>query len=304
MLAASTAIHADPHPPRPYPTNDNPASHIRFRTASEAEAHRERLIRFIWPGGLPTNTMPSVSVNVGFNPDLAVIVPSRVSRVDRLVADVNGLESIAYLLTPTNAAHANRLVIVHQGHAGPPADTLGYGVGDTANALLAAGYSVVTVEMPLCGWNADVTAVVGGRNVTIPNRGSTGHDDMFNATYLPALGGAGEVLRLFLEPTVQAVNHFQHARPDMKDATMIGLSGGGWTTAMVAAIDTRITLSIPVAGCARSTSRTASDRSPTWSRYSRPCSAKATPRTPPTASPPTWNTSSSPPAALGAGRSW
>jgi hypothetical protein len=31
---------------------------------------------------------------------------------------------------------------------------------------------------------------------------------------------------------------------------MIGLSGGGWTTAMVAAIDTRITLSIPVAGCA------------------------------------------------------
>ncbi|MCX7425965.1 MAG: hypothetical protein NTW96_10155 [Planctomycetia bacterium] len=163
LLAASTALHADPHPPRPYPTNDNPASHIRFRTASEAEPHRERLIRFIWPGGLPTNTMPSVSVNVGFNPDLAVIVPSRVSRVDRLVADINGLESIAYL---------------------------------------------------------------------------------------PALGGAGEVLRLFLEPTVQTVNHFQHARPDMKDATMIGLSGGGWTIAMVAAIDTRIKLSIPVAGCA------------------------------------------------------
>ena len=34
--------------------------------------------------------------------------------------------------------------------------------------------------------------------------------------------------------------------PAMKDVSMIGLSGGGWTTRMAAAIDPRIKLSIPV----------------------------------------------------------
>ena len=80
--------------------------------------------------------------------------------------------------------------------------------------------------------------------------GSSGHNDMFNSTYLPALGGASGVFRLFIEPTVQAINYFQSANPAMKDVSMIGMSGGGWTTTMAAAIDTRIKLSIPVAGSA------------------------------------------------------
>ena len=80
--------------------------------------------------------------------------------------------------------------------------------------------------------------------------GSSGHNDMFNSTYLPALGGASGVFRLFIEPTVQAINYFQSANPAMKDVSMIGMSGGGWTTTVAAAVDTRIKLSIPVAGSA------------------------------------------------------
>jgi len=58
----------------------------------------------------------------------------------------------------------------------------------------------------------------------------------------------GEIFRFFLEPIVVGINHFIHRFPDYNDVSMLGLSGGGWTTALMAAIDTRIDLSIPVAG--------------------------------------------------------
>jgi hypothetical protein len=250
LLMGAANLLADPNPSKPYPTNDNPVSQIRFDTTAGANAKRQQLINYIWPSGLPTTTMPAVTTNVGFNNDLQAITQSYVSRVDRLNAQVNGLDNIAYLMTPANAVNADRLAIVYMGHASSSADALGYGVGDAANALLHAGYSVMTMQMPIAGWNTDTTAVVNGTTVTIPNRGSAGHNDMFNSTYLPALGGASGVLRLFLEPTVQAINYFQIANPAMKDVSMIGLSGGGWTTAVASAIDTRIKLSIPVAGSA------------------------------------------------------
>ena len=66
----------------------------------------------------------------------------------------------------------------------------------------------MTMQMPLCGWNTDNTAVVSGTTVTIPDRGSSGHNDMFNCTD-SRLGGASAVFRLFLEPTVQAINYFR-----------------------------------------------------------------------------------------------
>ena len=46
----------------------------------------------------------------------------------------------------------------------------------------------------------------------------------------------------------QGINYFQHVTPHAGPVSMIGLSGGGWTTSMAAAVDTRIKLSVPVAG--------------------------------------------------------
>ncbi len=50
-----------------------------------------------------------------------------------------------------------------------------------------------------------------------------------------------ETLQVFLEPVVYILNAYG-------PAVMVGLSGGGWTTHLMAAIDERIRLSIPVAG--------------------------------------------------------
>jgi hypothetical protein len=47
---------------------------------------------------------------------------------------------------------------------------------------------------------------------------------------------------------VQVINYFQSVTPHAGDVSMMGLSGGGWSTSMMAAPDTRIKLSVPVAG--------------------------------------------------------
>ncbi len=235
------------------PTNNNPTNHIRFDTAAGADAKRRQLIDWIWSGGLPTSALPSVTNNIAFPAvNLAGVNRSLVSRVDMLDADVSGMDfhAISYLIHPVNTANVNRLAIVHQGHAYTVQDSMDLGVGSTVNRLLKEGYSVIAMQMPLCGWNTDRTVVVpGGTTVTINDVGCGAHNDMF-AKLTPPVLKDGAVFRLFLEPVVQNINYFRSVNANLKDATMIGLSGGGWTTSMAAALDTRIKLSVPVAGSA------------------------------------------------------
>ncbi|HVE70444.1 MAG TPA: hypothetical protein VNI54_03675 [Thermoanaerobaculia bacterium] len=103
------------------------------------------------------------------------------------------------------------------------------------NALLMDGYGVLAVYMPHV---RDAIHLGGG--VYEPADGSPSHDAMFNET--PATGSP---LKCFLEPTIVALNQVQTLYSDYH---MVGLSGGGWTTTLCAAIDTRIRMSFPVAG--------------------------------------------------------
>ena len=61
-------------------------------------------------------------------------------------------------------------------------------------------------------------------------------------------GKGGSALRFFVEPVVQGINQFVRTNPGSADISMIGLSGGGWTTVLAAAVDPRIKLSISVSG--------------------------------------------------------
>jgi hypothetical protein len=97
--------------------------------------------------------------------------------------------------------------------------------------------------MPLFGWNTDTTAIVPGQGTLT----YVSHGAIINDTG-PAGGGMG--LRLFLEPVIQVTNYFKSLTGNLGDTTMLGLSGGGWTTSMIAALDPRIKLSFPVAGSA------------------------------------------------------
>src|SRR5262245_3599675 len=230
----------------PLPTNNNPNNQIRFRTPAAADAERLRLTNFIWSDGLPTGRMPAVTPNIDrgvFAGDLAGIDPSLVSQVDRIDSDVSGFDfhSISYLLRPVNTAHNNQIVIVHHGHVDYE-ERLSFGVDRTVRALLQQGFSVDLMQMPIYGWNFDHTANVPGQGTVDYNS----HVAMIYRTG-PPQGGMG--FRLFLEPVIQNINYFE-TLSGLSDITMIGFSGGGWTTHMAAAIDTRIRLSIQIAGSA------------------------------------------------------
>lgn len=254
MLFAGPAWADYPRPSAPYPTNNDPNNQIRFDTPAEADAKRRQLIDWIWSGGLPMATLPGVTENIAFPAvDLTGINKSLVSRIDKLDANVSGMDfhSISYLIHPVNPAHAGRLAIVHQGHEMTAGTALKGGIKETANRLLQEGYSVIAMQMPLCGWNGDKTIVLpeGGGTATIFYRGTKGHDEMFAKLDPPTLEN-GAVFRFFLEPVVQSINYFQNLPGNSGDVSMIGLSGGAWTTHMAAALDTRIKLSVPVAGSA------------------------------------------------------
>lgn len=243
LLVAAAGVSA-------LPTNNDPANQIRFDTVSEANAKRDQLINYIWSGGLPTTALPSVTANLDnavFSGALNGINPAFASSVSRLDANVSNFDfhSISYLLRPSNDAYQNRVVILHQGHS-DAGTSLDAGVSQTANALLQQGFTVNVMQMPLFGWNTDRTANIPGQGTIDYGLSYDGHASMILNTG-PVNGGMG--FRLYLEPIIQSVNYAQ-TFGGLIDISMIGISGGGWSTHLAAALDPRISLSVPVAGAA------------------------------------------------------
>lgn len=227
------------------PTNGDPTNQIRFDAPAEADAKRQQLTNWIWPNGLPA-ALPSVQKNISNTQDINGITKSLFSSVDRLDADVSSMDfhSISYLIHPTNTTHANQLAIVHQGHRYYDG-RLSLGIDTTANRLLQEGYTVMLMQMPIKGWNYDSSVVLpGGKTVTFDH-----HDKMFQRLTPPAIADGG-VFRFFIEPVVQNINYFKSEVENPGNVAMIGISGGGWTAHLAAAVDPRIKLSIPIAGSA------------------------------------------------------
>ena len=138
-----------------------------------------------------------------------------------------GQQAIAYHYVPRK--RNSRLVIVHQGHV---CDTAAAGVGPLIRDLVRNGYSVLAMNMPRCrpgDCSADCTAA---------------HNEMFASVRL----SQGSPLKFFLEPIALSLNYLQSHGVDGKPYSifnMVGLSGGGWTTTVYAAIDPRVILSFP-----------------------------------------------------------
>lgn len=226
----------------PFPTNNDPTRQIRFDAPADADARREELIRFIWPEGMPSES-PNVTEGVAPPSELATVEASLIERIDRLdcqIADWD-LWMTVYVLHPARAERAERLALVQQGHA----HDLGGGVDRTIAYLLSEGLTVATMQMPLAGWNVDHDGrLASGLEFDFAEQLTRGHNEVF-AELAETIDG--QAFRFFLEPIVETVN-WQTRRAPGAEVAMIGLSGGGWTTSMAAAVDVRIDVSIPVAG--------------------------------------------------------
>lgn len=214
------------NPPGGHLVNDR---EIRIRNAGDATEKRREIIRFIWGrAGMPYGKLP-VNVRRGeVKPDN---LPN-LKRVDTLHITMDGgVKGLSHLFLPKQKQQ-NRLAILHLGHTdgctfndnvpGEP----DVGMRRTISALLAEGFAVLGVYMPQvtpedCRWE---------------------HEKLFK------IRTDGSPLKFFLEPTLVSLNYIRKTYPQYREFGMIGLSGGGWTTTLYAAVDPRITVSIPVAG--------------------------------------------------------
>ena len=208
---------------------------ITIQSVANVEKTRKKLISYLWGDeGLPLNRFPDRMVTNVTSP---VQHLEHLRRVDELRMDLApGLEGLAYHFIPEQPNGA--LVILHHGHActmddDPSPQEIGHGMQRTIQALLAAGYGVAGVFMPHMR----------------PGDCTGKHEAMFD------IKTTGSPIKFFLEPTAITLNYlgdrkkadanqFQH----YKRFHMIGLSGGGWTTTVYAALDPRIQCSFSIAG--------------------------------------------------------
>jgi len=193
---------------------------IDKKTIKNPETKREKITEYIWKGkGLPEG-IPSIEKNI-FDTRY-----KNVKQIDKFTIDMNyGLNSIAYLFYPTESN--GDLVIYHEGHGGD------FFLGkETINSFLNRGYTVIAFSMPLLGMNNQPIVENFGKLEEHSDLSILESDDF-------------STFEFFLNPIYLSLNYLEK---DFENIYMIGISGGGWTTTLYSAIDTRIDKSYPVAG--------------------------------------------------------
>lgn len=120
------------------------------------------------------------------------------------------------------------------------------------------GCDVILSSMPLSGENAQFAAYLG---YAVPS--SLPLHDLLGTLPLHT-PPAGTPLRYFLDPARASLNYALSLRSYSK-VIVAGLSGGGWTTTLLAAIDPRITNSYAIAGSVPFASRSVNEGD--WEQY-------------------------------------
>ncbi|PWU16797.1 MAG: hypothetical protein C5B50_12685 [Verrucomicrobia bacterium] len=207
---------------------------ITLHSGAEISQRRNMLIQYLWgTDGFPTRFPEQILTNIA----CPVKKLEHLKRVDELrIQMAAGLEGLAWHFLGDQPN--GELVIVHHGHActlddDASAADVGYGMWRTIQALLQEGFGVLGVFMPHMR----------------PGDCTGKHETMFE------IKTAGSPIKYFLEPTAISLNYLKASDratadqfPRYKAFHMVGLSGGGWTTTIYAALDPTIRFSFPVAG--------------------------------------------------------
>jgi polygalacturonase len=211
---------------------------IRISTPAAVNSKRKEIINAIWGADkLPDRSDVEVISDI-----TSPLNPSGfVSRVDKIFIPFKADEAVydrktkdlAYLFIPVK--RNNRLVILNPGHScsikALPEKEKDNGIEAAINGLLAKGFDVLAVFMPHV---SDTSCDLDHCKVMNSIPGSENNP--------PTYG-----LRYFLEPEIVGLNYLL-IKNKYKDVNMVGLSGGGWTTNLLSAIDERIKYSFSVAG--------------------------------------------------------
>ena len=191
---------------------------------------KNNLINHIWKQNtLPNNELSKIEKNISLDKYSEL---NNLESIDKLTIEMkHGVNSIVYLFKPSISN--DELIIYHQGHRGDfieGKETIAY--------FLEKNYSVIAFSMPLLGMNSQPV-------VDIPQFGKIkiqSHNQLElleTETFTP--------IKFFVEPIILTINYLEK-NYDFNSYHMVGISGGGWTTTLVAAIDERISQSFSVAG--------------------------------------------------------
>ncbi len=226
VASAGGAVEFERIDPSYYQTDAN--SLIDIDGARGVVAKRRALIRYIWAGeGFPSGKLPGKVEKDITDDRYAELYKTNLKQIDKLTIDMDyGLNSIVYHFLPEEAN--SKLFIYHQGHRGDFIQGK-----DTIKAFLGKGYSVMALSMPLLGMN----------NQPVVDLDRFGKFHLVKHDHLKLLKSP---IRFFIEPIVVAINYGKKLK--YGQVNMTGISGGGWTTTVCAAVDTRIRHSYPVAG--------------------------------------------------------
>ncbi|HEY2881721.1 MAG TPA: hypothetical protein VGJ15_04795 [Pirellulales bacterium] len=203
---------------------------ISIQTPADVLQMRQRLCQFLWEQPdtpraiLPASVAPANDARWDF-------LAASVRQVDDVLFEMEfGLTSHVYHFIPTQPT--DRLVLFHAGHEG---DFIAQKT--VIKKLLDQNIAVAAFAMPLLGLNSQPEVQLS----RFGNLKLTSHDQM--KLLDPKVG---HPVKFFIEPVVGFLNYA--AQLGYQQISMLGMSGGGWTTIVAAAVETRIKTSMHVAG--------------------------------------------------------
>ena len=212
----------------------NVYSLIKIDSESDIDQKRDFLIEYFWDVGsfqriIDKSQLPEVEIDIS---DSSYKDFQNLKRIDRLTVEMEyGINSVSYLFIPEQSNE--KLILYHQGHGGD--FLLGK---DTIQFFLDRNFTVLAMAMPLLGMNNQPVIEIDG----------LGEMKLISHKKLRLLEANNfNPMKLFLEP-VQTNLNFLDKEYNFKRYSMIGLSGGGWTTVVYSAIDERISDSFSVGG--------------------------------------------------------
>ena len=212
----------------------NVNSLIKIDSKSDIDQKRNFLTEFFWNVG----SLQSLKDKPQLHEVESDISDSRynnfqnLKRIDRLIVEMeNGINSISYLFIPEQSNE--KLILYHHGHDGD--FLLGK---DTIQFFLDRNFTVLAMSMPLLGMNNQPVVEIDGlgeMKLISHNQFRLLEANNFNP------------MKLFLDP-IQINLNFLNKEYNFERYSMLGLSGGGWTTVVYSAIDDIISDSFSVAG--------------------------------------------------------
>ena len=212
----------------------NVYSLIKIDSKLDIDQKRDFLIEYFWDVGSfqrvkDKSQLPEVEIKIS---DSSYKDFQNLKRIDRLTVEMEyGINSVSYLFIPEQSNE--KLILYHQGHGGD--FLLGK---DTIQFFLDRNFTVLAMAMPLLGMNNQPVIEIDG----------LGEMKLISHKKLRLLEANNfNPMKLFLDP-IQINLNFLDKEYNFKRYSMIGLSGGGWTTVVYSAIDERISDSFSVGG--------------------------------------------------------